>query len=76
VYCAKFRQLLRGRLEKTSDYTDVTDWELVEAAMPAGIVGFAGAPAATELFQRDGLLRFFNEFFKTRIAARRVPNWD
>src|SRR5437762_6122553 len=27
-------------------------------------------------FQRERLLRFFNKFFKARIAAQRIPEWQ
>jgi hypothetical protein len=56
---------------ETADGADLTDGRALSLALSE--VERAAPTAPQILLQRDRLLRFFNKFFKARVAAQRVP---
>jgi hypothetical protein len=71
---SEIRSEVMGKVVETTDAADFADWEWnVEAAVSAALSWSRRHTTTTKLLQYDRLLRLFNEFFKTRIAAQWIP---
>jgi hypothetical protein len=73
------REIWRGvtrKVRKTADCADVTDWGCRGSRLGCLCLMQAARLPLQSLLKRDRLLSFVQDFFKTRIAAQGIPNWE